>query len=115
MTLDTVITQHHRCSQTVRAFLKLIIPNFHFSTYIQNYFKDNVGKTYRDVANAWHKEEQRKKDPSYKKDIAPQFEYNQFIRDYFADPKNCEKSREDAIKTWNKIKILPSSNKYLSN
>ncbi|PKG22854.1 cytoplasmic protein [Niallia nealsonii] len=115
LTLDTVITQHHRCSQTVRAFLKLIIPNFHFSTYIQNYFKDNVGKTYRDVANAWHKEEQRKKDPSYKKDIAPQFEYNQFIRDYFADPKNCEKSREDAIKTWNKIKILPSSNKYLSN
>ena len=112
LSLDTVITENHRCSQVVRAFFKSVIPKFHFSTYIQNYFKENVGKTYRDVVNAWYEEEDRKKDPSYKKQIGLQFEYNQFTRDYFANIKNKGKKREDAIKAWNEIKALPGSNKY---
>ncbi|MBM7715397.1 hypothetical protein JOC94_002384 [Bacillus thermophilus] len=115
LSLDTVIMENHRCSQHVRAFFKSVIPNFHFSTYIQNYFKNNVGKTYRDVVDAWYEEEERKKDPSYKKNIAPQFEYNQFIRDFFADPKNKGKSRKEAIAAWNVIKQFPGSNKYMSN
>lgn len=115
LSLDTVITENHRCSQDVRAFFKAVIPKFHFSTYIQNYFRNNVGKTYGDAVNAWYEEEERKKDPSYKKKIAPQFEYNQFIRDFFADTKNQEKSREEAIEAWNNIKKLPGSNKYESN
>ncbi|MCI2256620.1 SAP domain-containing protein [Domibacillus sp. PGB-M46] len=81
LSLETVITEHHRYSQAVRAFYKAVFPNFHFSTYIQNCFKKNSGKTYRGVANAWHEEHQRFKNPAYKTDIAPQFEYNQFIRD----------------------------------
>ncbi len=113
--LDTVVTENHRCSQDARAFFKTVIPKFNFSTYIQNYFKNNVGKTYRDVVDAWYEEEERQKDPSYKKNIAPQFEYNQFIRDFFADPKNQGKSREEAIEAWNKIKKLPGSNKYKPN
>ena len=48
LSLDTVITENHRCSQDVRAFFKSVIPKFHFSTYIQNYFKNNIGHTYRD-------------------------------------------------------------------
>lgn len=116
LSLDTIITENHRCSQHVRAFFKTAIsPNFHFSTYIQNYFKNNIGKTYRDVVNAWYEENERKKDPGYKKEIAPQFEYNQFIRDFFADPKNQGESREEAIKAWNNIKSHPGSNKYTSN
>ncbi|MBD8034146.1 MULTISPECIES: DUF6434 domain-containing protein [Solibacillus] len=112
LSLDTVITDNHRCSQVVRAFFTSVIPKFHFSTYIQNYFKENVGKTYRDVMNAWYEEEKRKKDVTYKKQIGSQFEYNQFTRDYFSDPKNEGKKREDAIKAWNAIKVLPGSNKY---
>ena len=115
LSLDTVITENHRCSQDVRAFFKSVIPKFHFSTYIQNYFKNNIGKTYRDVVDAWYEEEERKKDPSYKKNIAPQFEYNQFIRDFFADPKNQGKSRDEAIEAWNTIKKLPGRNKYESS
>ncbi|MES5837915.1 DUF6434 domain-containing protein [Bacillus cereus group sp. MG11] len=113
LSLDTVITENHRCSQDVRAFFKTVIPKFHFSTYIQNYFKNNIGKTYRDVVNAWNEEEKRKKDPSYQKKIAPQFEYNQFIRDFFSDSKNKGKSHPEAIEAWNKIKKLPGSNKYI--
>lgn len=115
LTLETVITENHRCSQDVRAFFKTVIPTFHFSTYIQNYFKNNVEKTYHDVVKAWYEEEERKKDPSYKKNIGPQFEYNQFIRDFFADQKNKGKSRVEAIKAWNEIKKLSGSNKYESN
>lgn len=112
LNLDTVITENHRCSQTVRAFFKSVIPKFHFSTYIQNYFKENAGKTYRNVVHAWYEEEERKKNPSYKKQIGSQFEYNQFTRDYFADPKNKGSNREEAIKAWNVLKKLPGSNKY---
>ncbi|MEK4252388.1 DUF6434 domain-containing protein [Paenibacillus sp. FSL W7-1287] len=115
LTLETVITENHRCSQEVRAFFKSVIPKFHFSTYIQNYFKENVGKTYRDAVDTWVEEEKRKKEPTYKKKIAPQFEYNQFIRDYFADPSNQGKNREAAIEAWNAIKKLPGSNKYIPN
>ena len=74
-----------------------------------------IGKTYRDVVCAWYEEEERKKDPTFKKKIAPQFEYNQFTRDFFADPKNQGKSRSEAIDAWNKIKKLPGSNKYDPN
>jgi LmbE family N-acetylglucosaminyl deacetylase len=115
LSLDTVITENHRCSQNVRAFFKTVIPKFHFSTYIQDYFKNNIGKTYRDVVDAWYEEEKRKKDPTYKKNIAPQFEYNQFIRDFFSDPKNQGKSRDEAIAAWKEIKRLPGSNKYVSS
>jgi hypothetical protein len=116
LSLETVIPENHLCSQAARVFFKSVIgPKFHFSTYIQNYFKHNVGKTYHDAVVAWHEEEKRKKDPSYKTEIAPQFEYNQFIRDYFADPANKGKSRKEAITTWNKVKSLPGSNKYMSS
>lgn len=116
LSLDTVIAENHRCGEDVRAFFKTVIHSkFHFSVYIQNYFKNNVGKTYRDVVTAWYVEEERKKSPLYKTEIAPQFEYNQFTRDYFVDPKNKGKSREDAIRAWNKIKNLPGTNKYTPN
>lgn len=114
LSLDTIISEHHRCSQDVRAFFKTVIPKFHFSTNIQNYLKNNVGKTYRDVVEAWYEEEERKKDPLYTKEIAPQFEYNRFIRDFFADPKNVGESRGSAIKAWNEMKALPGSNKYIN-
>jgi len=112
LTLDTVIGKNHRCSQEVRAFFKKAIhPTFHFSTYIQNYFKENTGKTYRDVVKAWY-EEERKKQPSYQKEIAPQFEYNRFICDFFNDPKNNGKGRDDAIAAWKNLKLQPGSNQY---
>jgi len=36
--------------------------------------------------------------------IARQVEYNNFIRDYFRDPKSEGKKLQDAIDAWNKIK-----------
>lgn len=59
LSLDMVITENHRCSQVVWAFFKSAIPKFHFSTYIQIYFKENVGGTYRDVVDAWYEKEKK--------------------------------------------------------
>lgn len=112
LSLDTIIPEGHRCSQHVRTFFQSVIPNFHFSTFIQNYFRENIGKTYRDAVQAWHEEEKRKKDPSYERVISPQFEYNRFIRDYFNDPHNTGHSRNDAIAAWNEVKSKPGSNRY---
>lgn len=114
LSLETVINENHRCSQEVRAFFKSIIgPTFHFSTYIQKFFKENIGKTYREAVEAWYEEEERKKDPSYQTKIGSQFEYNQFFRDYFSDPENKGRKRQDAIDAWNQIKKQPGSNKYV--
>lgn len=107
---STIITEGHRCSQDVRTFFKQEIgEHFHFSTYIQNYFRANIGKTYEDAINAWREEETRKQDPGYQKDIAPQFEYNRFIREFFSKPVNKGKTRSQAIEAWNKKKSKPYS------
>lgn len=47
---------------------------------------------------------------SGKATIGKQFEYNTYIRDFFAD--NKEKTLEDAIKCWNYKKRLQGSNRY---
>jgi len=115
LSLDTVIVLNHKCSQDIREFfIKEIGKQFHFSTYIQSFFKNNPGKTFQDVVKAWYDEEERKKDPSFTKEISPQFEYNQFIRDFYQDPINKGKSRNDAIDAWNTVKNLPGDNKYKS-
>ncbi|PAF17669.1 cytoplasmic protein [Terribacillus saccharophilus] len=110
---STVITEDHRCSQQVRAFFKQEIgDHFHFSTYIQNYFRDNIGNTYEDAICAWHEEEARKQDPAYKKEIAPQFEYNRFIREFFSNPINKGKTRSQAVEAWNRKKSKPYSHSH---
>ena len=114
LSLETVIVPGHKCSQNVRYFFKKHIPNFHFSTFIQNFFKENIGNTYQDGINAWHEEQQRLKNPLYKKEISPQFEYNQFTRDFYADPANKGKRKKDAIHAWNTKKSQPGDNKYKS-
>jgi len=113
LNLDTVITENHKCSQSVREFFKSVVgPKFHFSTTLQIYFKNNVGKTYRDAVSFWEEEQKRKLDPSYKTEIGSAFEYNQFMRDYYADEANKGKPREEAIAAWNEIKKHPGDNKY---
>lgn len=114
--MDTIITENFKCTQVHREFFKSIIgPKFHFSTFIQNFFKQNAGKTYQDAIDAWYEEEERKNDPNYRTAIGRQFEYNQFTRDFFKDPKNKGKTRIDAINAWKYKRSLPGNNKYDPN
>ena len=112
LTLDTVIHEGFVCTQRHRTFFTSIEPHFHFSTFIQNYIKANVGKTYRDIIATWHEHEHAKKRGDLQTSIAPQFEYNQFTRDFFNDPKNKGKTRRDAIRAWKVKRSLPGDNRY---
>ncbi|BCA32682.1 cytoplasmic protein [Bacillus cereus] len=114
LSLQTIITKNHRCSEDVRAFFKEKIgTNFRFTVALQKFFKENVGKTYEDAITFWYEENERKKDPTYKTTISAQFEYNRFTRDFFEDPNNKGKAKADAIAAWNEMKAKPGSNVYV--
>ncbi|AHZ52470.1 TPA: DUF6434 domain-containing protein [Bacillus thuringiensis] len=114
LSLQTIITKNHRCSEDVRAFFKeKIETNFRFTVALQKFFKENVGKTYEDAITFWYEENERKKDPTYKTTISAQFEYNRFTRDFFKDPNNKGKAKADAIAAWNEMKAKPGSNVYV--
>lgn len=109
ITLDTVIESNFVCSEKHRAFYKVQIGNsFSFNVLFQKWLKSNAGKTYRDSIDAYYQilEDKKKK----KMTIDKQFEYNTYIRDFFAD--NNDKTLEQAIKCWKYKKSLKGHNKY---
>jgi hypothetical protein len=111
--LDTIITPNFKCSQKLREFLKSNIgPQFHFSTNFQNFLKANPGKKLNDAIGEWHREQEEKKIGNFKTKIAPQFEYNAYIRSFFDDPQNKGKSLREAIDCWKYKRSLPGHNKY---
>lgn len=62
LSLQTIITNNHRCSEDVRSFFKEKIgANFRFTVALQKFFKENVGKTYEDAITFWYEENERKK------------------------------------------------------
>lgn len=70
--------------------------------------KKNFGKTYQDSINAYYQILEDKK--KNKTTIDKQFEYNNYIRDFFTD--NKDKSLEQAIKCWKYKKSIKGHNKY---
>ncbi len=109
---ETVIGIEQRSYQEKRSFFISIIGNkFHFTTHLLDYFKNNTGeKTYSDLVDEWYREQEWKKDPDFIKEIAPQFEYNSYIRDFMKD--NPNKTRIDAIECWKIKKSKAGDNKY---
>lgn len=74
----------------------------------QNWLKNNSGKTYKEAIAAYDQILENKKKGKTK--IDKQFEYNTYIRDFFAD--NQGKSLEQAIQCWKYKKQLPGHNRY---
>ena len=107
--LDTKIEADLICSEKHRAFFRKHIGNgFSFNVAFQKWLKNNAGKTYKDaIASYYQILEERKKG---KTKIDKQFEYNTYIRDFFAD--NQEKTLEEAIKCWKYKKQLQGNNRY---
>ena len=112
LSLQTIITNNHRCSEEVRAFSKKNRSKLPLYSSSSKVFKDNVGKTYEDAV-AFGMKKTNEKDPAYKTTIGAQFEYNRFTRDFFEDPNNKGKAKADAIAAWNEMKAKPGSNVYV--
>ena len=109
ITLDTVIESNFVCSEKHRAFYKERIgKSFSFNVLFQKWLKSNAGKTYRDSIDAYYQIIEDKK--KNKTAIDRQFEYNTYIRDFFAD--NKDKTPGQAIKCWKYKKSLKGHNKY---
>ena len=110
--LCAVIPPNFVCSEEARAFFKEIIgPSFKFNVRFQAWLKSNPGKTYAAAVNAYYEILEEKKHT--KSSIGKQFEYNAYIRDFFADNKG--KSLQDAIRCWNYKKTLEGIHKYESS
>ena len=109
ITLDTVIEDNFVCSEKHRAFYKEQIgKDFSFNVPFQKWLKSNAGKTYKDSVEVYYRIAEDKK--KGKTTIDGQFEYNAYIRDFFADNRGL--SLEDAIKCWKYKKSLKGNNKY---
>lgn len=105
--LDSKLGENFKCSEDNRAFFeKEIGKGFKFKVKFQKWLKSNPDKTYRDAIDAYH-EIQSSKDRT---EIDKQFQYNQYIRDFFEDNKG--KSLDDAIKCWKYKKSLKGHNRY---
>lgn len=102
--LDTLIVENMRFSEVNRAFFRRYLgENFRFSVAFQRWLKTNVGKTFQDAIEVYPT-------LSRNKEIDKQFEYNTYIRDFFADNKN--KSLKDAITCWKYKKSIAGYNQY---
>ena len=109
LTEDTVIEPNIVCSEKHRMFFcEKIGKGFSFNVPFQKWLKTNAGKTYGDAIRAYDRILEEKKQT--KTEIGGQFEYNTYIRDFFAD--NPGKSLHDAILCWNYKKGLPGHHWY---
>lgn len=107
--LNTKIEPNFVCTEKHRAFFKEHIGNtFSFNVAFQKWLKSNTGKTYKEAIAAYYQILEEKK--KGKTMIDRQFEYNSYIRDFFAD--NEGKSLADAIKCWKYKKQLQGHNRY---
>lgn len=106
---NTKIEENFVCSEKHRAFFKEHIgSNFSFNVAFQKWLKNNSGKTYKEAITAYYQILENKKKGKTK--IDRQFEYNTYIRDFFAD--NQGKSLQQAIKCWKYKKQLQGHNRY---
>ena len=109
ITEATEIEPNIVCSEKHRAFfLDRIGKGFSFNVAFQKWLKSNAGKTYGEAITAYYEILEEKK--KGKTTIDKQFEYNTYIRDFFAD--NQGKSLDDAIKCWKYKKGLQGHNRY---
>ena len=107
ISLDSKLGRNFKCSEDKREFFEKEIGNgFKFKVKFQKWLKANPDKTYRDAIEAYYKIQ----NSNEKTEIAKQFQYNQYIRDFFED--NKDKSLDDAIKCWKHKKSLKGHNKY---
>lgn len=106
LTLDSIIEENIVFSEVHRAFFKQELgDSFTFKVAFQNWLKQNAGKSYREAIAIYPEIAAQKP-----KKIDSQFEYNTYVRDFFAD--NQGRSLQEAIACWKYKKMQPGSNKY---
>ena len=111
LTLETAITVNYKNTENVRLFFVTKIGNhFKFNVLFMAWMKQNIGKNLKDAVDEWDRIYLLKKGGDYKSRIAPQFEYNMYIRDFLED--NPGLAIDDARKYWALKKETRGSKRY---
>jgi Domain of unknown function (DUF6434)/SAP domain-containing new25 len=106
LTLETVITDSYKNGQNVRIFfIEYCGQNFSFNIEFMAWMKANVGKTLKDAVEEWLRITAKSKDKTFKKVIPEGNQYNQYMRDFFAD--NPDKTIKEARHFWQLKRSLP--------
>lgn len=112
LSLETRITDNVTFGPNFRAFMKTQLDE-QFSCHgdFMDWVKSNIGKTLGDAVVAWRKLEERKKDPNFKRVIAPNNMYAQYTRDFLKD--NPGKTLQHAKKYWLLKKVRPTETGFI--
>lgn len=105
LTLTTPV-RHYRNDAATRAFFERYIAHFRYNLYLREHAKKSLnelaGLTYGDLVEGWKLFEEERNVLGFKPEIGKQFQYNQFIQDYFKAYPNAK--RQDAIQAWKVIR-----------
>jgi hypothetical protein len=102
LTPDVLLPRGQRCSQELRRFFTdQVGPRFRFDAAMRQFVADGAGLSLGDGVRHWYRTRSLPRG-----DIDPQFELNQFIRDFHARKAG---SREMALAAWRRHKELPRS------
>ena len=111
LTSSTLITDNYKSTENVRAFfIREIGSHFSFNVSFMRWLKENSGKTLADAIQEWQRLHELKKDKKYMLPIAPQFEYNRYMRAFLTD--NPSLTARDAMKFWKLKSAKRGTNEY---
>lgn len=112
LSLETIITDNISFGPNFRRFMKSQLGNqFSCHSDFMDWVKKNQGKSLAEAAEAWIALEARKKDPNFRRDIASNNMYNQYIRDFMDDNPGTALSAARAC--WLLKKEMPSENGFI--
>lgn len=111
LTCNTTITDNYKNGENVRNFfMHEIGPHFSFNVIFMGWLKKSAGKTLGDAIVEWNKINDMKNDKNYVSEIAPQFEYNRYMRAFLND--NPELTVKNAMKFWKLKRLQKGNNAY---
>jgi hypothetical protein len=106
LSLETMITDSYTNGPNTRRFFKEYCgEKFSFNIEFMAWMKANVGKTLKDGVEEWLRIKGKSKNKMIKKDIPKGNQYNQYMRDFFAD--NPNKTIKEARHFWQLKRALP--------
>lgn len=112
LTLDTPVV-NFKSDQKTREFFKSVIgPHFHFTAHLNQFRAGRADLTYGDLVREWEADRERRKRKDFAPPIMNSCEYNQYIRDFFADPRNKGRPFTEAVASWNEVKTRKGDRKY---
>lgn len=104
--LEKIIPISYKNDLKNREFFKSHIKGFRYNIRFLEFMKNAKGsKTYKDAIEFYNQTKDLKNS-----EIAPQFKYNTYIRDFMQANRHLSKS--DAIKCWNCKKLTIGDHKY---